>query len=206
SVYAEIPIGGGTAQHPSTGSALLGDAVKRIDGSDATLIVAANGGSDMIYVPSGNRALVRQTIEAVAQLDYVAAIFVDDKFCSAPADCPAALPMSVIGLVGDSAVPRPAIVVAFRHFDQAAGDVQSGAQIADTTLQEGQGNHGGFGRDQTWNNMAAMGPDFKAGFVDRAPVGNIDIAQTLAHILGVELPSTGSLKGRVLSEALAGGE
>ena len=171
SVYAEIPIGGEKAQHPSGGSALLGDAVKRIDGSDARLIVAANGGSDMIYIPSGDRALVRQTIETLAQLDYVAGIFVDDKFCPGPADCPAALPLSAVGLVGHSEVPRPAIVVAFKHFDQSAGDLQSGVQIADTTLQEGQGNHGGFGRDQTWNNMAAMGPDFKAGFVDRRARG-----------------------------------
>jgi hypothetical protein len=205
SVYAEVPIGGEKPQHPSMGSALLGDTVKRIDGADAKLIVAANGGSDMIYVPGGDRALVRQTIEALAQLDYVAAIFVDDKFCPAPSDCPAALPLSAIGLAGHSAVPRPAIVVAFRHFNQTPGDLQSGAQIADTTLQEGQGNHGGFGRDQTWNNMAAIGPDFKAAFVDRAPASNMDIAPTLAHILGVELTSSGTLKGRVLDEALAGG-
>ena len=212
SVYAEVVVGGEKSRHPSGGSALLGNTVKQIDGTDAKLIVAANGGSDMIYlpnsnreVPTGDRALVRQTIEAIAQLDYVAGIFVDDKYCTTPRDCPAALPMSAVGLVGDSAVPRPAIVVAFRHFEQTAGDLQSGAQIADTTLQEGQGNHGGFGRDQTWNNMAAMGPDFKAGFVDRAPVGNMDIAPTLAHILGVELPSAGTLKGRVLDEALSGG-
>ena len=64
--------------------------------------------------------------------------------------------------------------------------------------------HGGFGREQTLNNMAAMGPDFKAGFVDNSPMGNIDIAPTLARILGLEMPSAGSLKGRVLEEAIAG--
>lgn len=66
--------------------------------------------------------------------------------------------------------------------------------------------HGGFGRDQTLNNMAAIGPDFKSGFIDEAPMGNIDIAPTLAKILGIELPSVGLLKGRVLEEALANGE
>jgi arylsulfatase A-like enzyme len=206
SVYEEVSIGGDKAQYPSTGSALLGDEVKRIDGADAKLIVAMGGGSDAIYIPSGDRALVRQTIDTLAQLDYIAAIFVDDKFCAAPSDCPAALPMSSVGLMGHSAVPRPAIVVAFKNFYQTAGDLQSAAQIADTTLQEGQGNHGGFGREQTLNNMAAMGPDFKAGFVDTAPVGNIDIAPTLAHILGVTMPSSGKLMGRILNEALAGGD
>jgi hypothetical protein len=52
--------------------------------------------------------------------------------------------------------------------------------------------------------MAAMGPDFKPGFADPLPMGNIDIAPTLARILGFEMPSTGSLKGRVLQEALLG--
>ena len=65
--------------------------------------------------------------------------------------------------------------------------------------------HGGFGRDCTFNNMAAAGPDFKKGFTDPLPVSNADIAPTLAHILGLELPSIGKLRGRVLEEALPGG-
>jgi arylsulfatase A-like enzyme len=103
-------------------------------------------------------------------------------------------------------VPRPAIVVTYKVFYKVPGDLQSAAQISDTTLQEGQGMHGGFGRDQTFNNMAAMGPDFKSGFVDETPMGNIDIVPTLAKILGIDMPSVGGLKGRVLEEALAHGD
>ena len=102
-------------------------------------------------------------------------------------------------------MPRPAIVVTFKVFYNKPGDLQSAAQVSDTTLQEGQGMHGGFGRDQTFNNMAAIGPDFKSSFADQAPAGNIDIAPTIAKILGLNLPSTGSLRGRVLTEALTGG-
>ena len=65
--------------------------------------------------------------------------------------------------------------------------------------------HGGFGRESTWNNMAALGPHFKRGFVDRAPVGNADIAPTLAHLLGFEMSRGAPGSGRVLTEALAGG-
>jgi len=65
--------------------------------------------------------------------------------------------------------------------------------------------HGGFGRDCTFNNMAAAGPDFKKRFTDPLPVSNADIAPTLAHILGLQLPSVGKLQGRVLEEALPGG-
>ena len=32
--------------------------------------------------------------------------------------------------------------------------------------------HGSFGRVDTMNFMAAIGPDFKAGYVDALPVGN----------------------------------
>jgi arylsulfatase A-like enzyme len=205
SVYAEITRDGERAHYPVTGSALLGETVKQLDGSDAQMIIASNGGSDLIYVPSKSASLVRETVATLTQLDYVGGIFVDDQYCSAPADCPGTLPMSAIGLVGASKVPRPAIVVTYKVFYGAPGDLQSAAQVSDTTLQEGQGMHGGFGRDQTFNNMAAMGPDFKAGFGDDAPMGNVDIAPTLAHILGLDMPSVGSLKGRVLTEALAGG-
>ena len=77
--------------------------------------------------------------------------------------------------------------------------------VTDTPLATGQGNHGSFSRAETRNFMAAIGPDFKAGYADPAPISNADIAPTLAHVMGLELPAKGALKGRVISEALAGG-
>ena len=65
--------------------------------------------------------------------------------------------------------------------------------------------HGGIGRDSTWNNMAAIGPDFKAGYVDQAPVSNADVAPTIANILNLEIQPVGRLRGRVISEALKNG-
>ena len=204
SVYAELAVGGERSQHPSTGSALLGETVRAIDGSDAKLIVAGNGGSDLLYVPSGDRELVHSVVEILSQLDYVSGIFVEDRFCSTPAQCGGALRLSDIGLVGSSKVPRPAIVVTFKEFYRFPGNLLSGVQVADTALQEGQGNHGGFGRDQTLNNMAALGPDFRSG-VDSLPMGNIDIAPTVAKILGFSMPANGTVRGRVLQEALTAG-
>jgi hypothetical protein len=106
--------------------------------------------------------------------------------------------------VGAARTPRPAIVVAFKVFYLDPGDLQSAIQISDTNLQEGQGNHGSFGRDCTFNNMAAIGPDFKAGFADPAPVSNADIAPTIARILGLDITSHGALQGRPIVEALRG--
>jgi arylsulfatase A-like enzyme len=68
------------------------------------------------------------------------------------------------------------------------------------------GSHGSFSRAETRNFMAAIGPDFKAGFADPAPISNADIAQTLAHAMGLDLPGKGRLKGRVIGEALKGGK
>ena len=86
----------------------------------------------------------------------------------------------------------------------ALDDVQTAVQVADTGLQEGQGMHGGLGRDSTYNNMAAIGPDFKSRFADDAPVGNADIVPTIAHVLGLQMKPNGPLGGRVIGEALAG--
>ena len=133
--------------------------------------------------------------------DYVGGVFVDDRFGSIPGS----LPLSAIGLSGAAALPRPAIVVAFKVFYLDPDDLQTAIQVADTGLQEGQGNHGGFGRDNTHNTMIAIGPDFKAATVDSAPVSNADIVPTLAQVLGFEEHPAGRLRGRVAREALVGG-
>jgi hypothetical protein len=79
------------------------------------------------------------------------------------------------------------------------------AEVADAGLQQGQGMHGSFSRADTMNFMAAIGPSFKHGFVDEAPVSNADMGQTLARLLGLKIPFKGGLRGRVVEEALPGG-
>src|SRR5207248_5185598 len=76
------------------------------------------------------------------------------------------------------------------------------ATVADTSQQQGQGMHGSFSRADTMNFMAAIGPDFKTGFVDPAPVSNADVGRTIAHLLDLNLTSKGTLVGRVMAEAL----
>jgi len=56
--------------------------------------------------------------------------------------------------------------------------------IADMLLQQGQGMHGRFGRDNTRNFMAAVGPDFKAQYRDPMPASNAGITPTLLRLLG----------------------
>ena len=51
--------------------------------------------------------------------------------------------------------------------------------------------------------LFAAGPDFKSGVISRVPSGNIDVAMTALHLLGIQ-PS-GQHDGRVLSEGLLEG-
>jgi hypothetical protein len=65
--------------------------------------------------------------------------------------------------------------------------------------------HGSFGRGDTMNFMAAIGPDFKAGYVDALPVSNADVGATAARLLGLTQKPNGSLLGRVMTEAMPNG-
>ena len=64
--------------------------------------------------------------------------------------------------------------------------------------------HGGFGRDSTYNNLAAISPDFKKNYSDDAPVSNADITPTLLYVTGIAWNTNGVLPGRVMEEALSG--
>jgi hypothetical protein len=64
--------------------------------------------------------------------------------------------------------------------------------------------HGSFGRGDTLNFTAAIGPDFRHGFVDSAPVSNADVGRTFLHLLHLAPPSSGKLVGRVALEAMPG--
>jgi hypothetical protein len=187
-------------QRPAGGNGLIGASGLILDNTDAKVIVAANGGSDLIYVPDHDASRVQQIVSFLSTRDYVGTIFVDDGYGSIAG----ALPLSSINLVGNSPLPRPAIALNFKTFYLTPGDLQSAVQIADTGLQEGQGMHGSLGRDNTFNNMAAFGPDFKRGAVIRTPISNADVAPTLAYILGLPLPAQGNLVGRVIHEAIRG--
>ncbi|MBN3881787.1 MAG: alkaline phosphatase family protein [Nostoc sp. JL34] len=194
-------------QRPISGNGVIGGTGEVINGQldpGTKIVVAANGGSDLIYLPNGNANFAKQVVNLLSQKDYISGIFVDDAYGTIPG----ALPLSVIGLKGDAKTPVPSIVINFKSFStdpSNPNNPQAQVEIADTTLQQGQGMHGSFGRGDTFNNMEAIGPDFKQGYVDYAPVSNADVTPTLARILGLDIPSNGDLKGRAITEALVGG-
>jgi arylsulfatase A-like enzyme len=190
------PINAG--EHPRFANGLIGP-----DPAQPAIVVAANGGSDLVYLPKPvAKDLAAKVVRALLAQDYVSGLFVDDALGLIPGT----LPLSAINLKGSALTPMPAIAVNFRSFATGCTEALTcTAEIADTGLQQGQGMHGSFSRAETNNFMAAIGPDFKTGFVDPAPVSNADIGKTLAAILQLKIPSHGKLLGRVASEAMPGG-
>jgi hypothetical protein len=183
--------------HTKAGNGLLGK-----DASKPDIVVAANGNSDLVYIPSKDRELTAKIVSALLAQDYVSGLFVDDDLGSFPGT----LPLSAINLKGSSVTPRPAVAINFRSYASGCNKpVLCAVSVADTTLQQGQGMHGSFNRGDTMNFMAAIGPDFKGGFVNEAPVSNADVGKTLAHVLGLKIPFHGMLMGRVIEEALPNG-
>jgi len=183
--------------HPKAGNGLLGQ-----DPAKPDLVVATNGGSDLIYLPKSDKKLADRTIKALLEQDYVSGLFVDDQL----GRFPGTLPMSQIGLKGKSVTPTPSIVVNFRSYVEGCDEpTNCSVEISDTVLRQGQGMHGSFGRGDTLNFMAAIGPDFKAGYVDPLPVNNADIGMTIVQLMGLRPTNNGGLTGRVMSEALPNG-
>jgi hypothetical protein len=183
--------------HPKTGNGLLGN-----DPAKPELVVATNGGSDLIYLPNRDKKLAARIIKALLEQDYVSGLFVDDKL----GRYPGTLEMSQLGLKGKAVTPTPSIVVNFRSYTTGCDQpTNCSVEVADTVLRQGQGMHGSFGRGDTMNFMAAIGPDFKAGYVDPLPVSNADIGMTVAELMKLHPTGEGGLVGRVMSEALPGG-
>lgn len=183
--------------YPKAGNGLLGKDPLKPD-----LVVATNGGSDLIYLPNNDKKLADRTVKALLDQDYISGIFVDDKL----GRFPGTLEMSQLGLKGKAVTPNPSIVVNFRSYTSGCDEpTNCSVEIADTVLRQGQGMHGSFGRGDTMNFTAAIGPDFKAGYVDALPVSNADVGKTIAELMGLRAAANGGLTGRVMSEALPGG-
>jgi hypothetical protein len=185
-------------RHPSKGNGLIGNQPAQPD-----VVIAANGGSDLIYFPQANaKQLAPRVVATLLAEDYVSGVFVDSRLGTFAGT----LPTAAINFVGAAVTPYPSVVVNFRSFSTGcANPERCTVEVADSTLQAGQGQHGSFSRADTRNFMAAIGPDFKQNFTDPAPVSNADVGMTIAKLLGLHIVPKGKLLGRPMAEALRGG-
>jgi arylsulfatase A-like enzyme len=192
-----MPPASGVRQKPVGGAALIGGTGKITRPTDAKVVVAQTS----IYVPANDRELIQRIVRFLVTQDYIGGLFVNDRW----GEMPGALRMSEAGLVGTATTPKPAIVVNFKSFWLDPKNPHMTGVIVGGTRQHGQGDHGSLARANTFNNMAAIGPAFKRRFVVQSPVSNADVQPTLAYVMKMKIPSLGKLRGRVITEALAGG-
>jgi len=164
-----------------------------------SIVIAANGGSEYYYVLDHSPTTVAALVRALQERRAYGAIFVRSIY----QPIPGTLPMFAINAEGpQDSPPTPDLIVSFDWDDAAIASGNAavpGTEYA--SAQRYRGMHGSFSPRDVHNVLIAQGPHFKAGFEDRLPSGNVDVAPTVAALLAVPFKAAA---GRVLSEAFAG--
>ncbi len=157
-------------------------------------MVVGNGGSVLFYVIGHDAAVAQHLVSWLQQSDFAGVIFSREKtegtfsLADAKIDTPSA----------------PDVVMSFRWNDKPNEFGVPGMINADWNRKPGAGTHATFSKFDMNNTLIAAGPDFRRDMIDQLPSGNIDLAPTILHILGVASPE--KMDGRVLSEAMIGGK
>src|SRR5215471_16913225 len=159
------------------------------------IVVAANAGSDYLFVPDANIDTIKAAVTSLQSRLQFGAIFVSDKH----GEIAGTLPMSIINAENSSGGRAPDIIVSFSYDENVAVAGKSGVSYASSVNR--RGDHGSFSPTDTHISLMASGPDFKSGFYNTLPTANVDIAPTIGRILQFRMPDT---QGRVLEEALRG--
>ena len=160
------------------------------------IVVAANAGSDYLFVPDGNIDTVKAAVASLQSRLQFGAIFVSDKH----GEIAGTLPMSLIKTESSASGRAPDIIVSFSFDENVAVAGRPGISYASSVNR--RGDHGSFSPTDTHISMMVHGPDFKSGLYDTLPTANVDIAPTIARILAFNMPG---VQGRVFEEALKGG-
>jgi arylsulfatase A-like enzyme len=160
------------------------------------IVVAANAGSDYLFVPDGDANTVRAAVVSLQSRLQFGAVFVSEKY----GDIPGTLRMGLINTESPASGRGPDIIVSFSFDEHVAVAGRPGISYASSVNR--RGDHGSFSRTDTHILMMAHGPDFTSAMYDTLPTANVDIAPTVARILGLKMPG---VQGRILEEALTGG-
>jgi arylsulfatase A-like enzyme len=158
------------------------------------IMVVENAGSILFYIIEHDRKVAARLVEWLQRSDFAGVIFSREKFNGTfPLDA-----------VRANVTEAPDVIVALRWNPKANQFGIPGHIITDATRKAGQGSHATLSEYDVHNTLIAGGPHFRRGFESKLPSGNIDLAPTILHILGLN-PASRKFDGRILSEALAGG-
>lgn len=163
-----------------------------------SLVIAVNGGSDYLYAPDHDPATVRKAVAFLQSRSEIGAIFVDSRY----GDLPGTLPLTLIR-AENTAGRSPDIIASYDFDEDGVINGMKGTEYAGALLNTSyRGMHGSFSRRDVHATLIAYGPDFRERFKDPLPSGNVDVAPTVARILGLPLPGA---DGRPLLEAMRNG-
>jgi arylsulfatase A-like enzyme len=154
------------------------------------IMLVGNGGSVLFYVVGHDAMVTRRLVEFLQQSDFVGVIFTKRGL-------PGTFHLNDAKIDNPHA---PDVVMAFHWNDSKNQFGTPGMIDADWQRAAGEGTHATLSRSDMHNTLVAAGPDFRRGQTDDLPTGNVDLAPTILHILGIKPPQ--EMDGRVLSEAM----
>ena len=159
------------------------------------VVVARNGGSVLFYVKDENHATADRLAAWLMEQDWCGTVTASQ----AVAGIPGTLPASLVGNEG----PRAAEITMSFRWESTANESGYAGTSYSSGAAPGLGQHGSMSKHEMSNVMFAWGPSFKSELKLDIPSGNTDLAPTILAILGMS--GDGSMDGRILEEALAGG-
>jgi arylsulfatase A-like enzyme len=154
------------------------------------ILVIGNGGTELFYVIGHDSKLTHKIVELLQAQDFAGAIFTREPMDGA----------FTLDQVRINTSDAPDIALSFRWTTDKNTSEIAGSVASDGGNGPGRGVHTSLSPFDVHNTLIAAGPDFRKGMVDQLPSGNIDLAPTVLHILGVTSPE--HMDGRVLTEAL----
>src|SRR5262249_24067316 len=121
------------------------------------VVVAANAGSEYLFVPDGNIDTVKAAVTSLQSRLQFGAIFISDRY----GEIAGTLPMSLNKTESSANGRAPDIIVSFSFDENMAVAGKSGVSYASSINR--RGDHGGFSPTDTHISLMASGPDFKSG-------------------------------------------
>jgi arylsulfatase A-like enzyme len=160
-------------------------------------VMSANvGGATGLYVIGHDPEVTAKLVQLLQASDFCGPIFTR-------AGLPGTFPLQQAHI--DS--PEEAdIVYSFRWSAEANSNGTPGLITSDSNNKAGLGLHGALSPFDLHNTCVAAGPDIRAGYRNTNPSGNIDVAPTILHLLGLKQTAGSGSDGRVLAEAFADSE
>ena len=156
------------------------------------IMVVGNGGTSLFYVIDRDSTVTAKLVEWLQRSDFAGVIFTRGK-------TEGTFDLDSIGL---GRVQGPDVMVAMRWGEGKNKFGVAGEVMVDAARGVGNGTHASLSPFDLHNICIAAGPSFRRRLELDTPSGNIDLAPTVYHLLGLTPPA--DLDGRVLMEALAG--